>query len=386
MNDQDGLAAVPAVPARIGWTRGLLLATVTASGMLPATLLAVVVTVAKRGLGFTTAQAAALGSADLYGAALGTLVTALIGVPARWRGMTALAFLILALIDLASLSVQTVAPLLTLRFVRGLAGGLIMGAGYAAIGRSATPDRLFGLLLTVQFLIGGLGIALLPGLVLTQGPWLLFVLLGGEALLMIALLPLLSGLDELRGGPRRRYVLPRGRLLLALIALFLFEASHTSGSAFVLELTRTMGFGLGVVQLIGGLAALGGLAGALTAASTGTRWGRLKPIVIATAVGIASSPFVFFGSTFLFGLGALISSAAWAWSIPLVLGLCAEADGAAWSSFVAKIGLASGPLIGAMVIVGDRFWPIVPLSCILAIAAVVLFVRVSQPKARLAHS
>ena len=52
-------------------------------------------------------------------------------------------------------------PLIALRLLHGISGGLLVGLTYGLIARIAAPERTFGILLAVQFGLGGLGVALL---------------------------------------------------------------------------------------------------------------------------------------------------------------------------------------------------------------------------------
>jgi predicted MFS family arabinose efflux permease len=358
--------------------RNALFAAFAAAGMLPASLLPVFVSVARNGLGFSTEQAAALGGAGIFGAALGALLIALHGVRSDWRRTALVVLAVMLALDLASMGASTFLPLLTIRMLHGMAGGMLTGMAYAAIGRSPDPDRLFGVLLVLQFLLGGVGIALLPSAILSYGTWLLFAVLAGVALLMLLLLPFApaaastSPTAEAAG----RWSMPRGRLLRALAALFLCEAGHTAASAFMLELGRDTGLDMPTAQLIVGTAAMSGLAGGIAATVIGTRFGRTVPILYATAAGIVASALVVSGWPSGFGIGAYLGSLAWAWSIPYVLGLCATIDperrGALWSSFVAKLGLAAGPSLGAWAMVGEAYWPAILLSCLMSVGGAIL--------------
>ena len=352
-------------------------------GMLPAGLLPVVVTAAQHGLGFTIAKAASLGAVAIVSAAVGALTIALLGVPARWKRLVALALVAIVVIDLASMAVTDFTTLLAIRGLHGFVGGMLTGVGYAGIGRAISPDRLFGLLLAAQFLISGIGIALLPGLVIANGVWSLFAGLASVAALALALVPLMPDIQLAPAAGRRPgYRMPRGKVPRGLFALLLLEAGHTAAGAFMLELGREHDIGMSAVQLIVGVGAMAGVIGASGAAMFGIRWGRARPVLLASAAGLAAGALVLVPTPITFAVGALVGSIAWAWSIPIVLGGCAALDpdrsATIWSSFVAKLGLAAGPLLGALVVSDKNFAPAIILSCLLGLTGALIFLRLER--------
>ena len=353
-------------------------------GMLPSSLLPVMVTAAHGRLGFTIAQSASLGSAAILWTAIGALAIALIGVPARWKVGVAAALVTLCLLDLASMTVTVFAPLLAMRALHGFVGGLVTGVGYAAIGRAQAPDRLFGVLLALQFLLAGTAIAILPGLIATNGVWVLFAALAGAAGLTLCLVPVMPDVAVAATRPPTVFIerRPRAPLLWGLAALLLIEAGHTAGSAFMLDIARSHGMRLTTAQVIVGAGGMAGLIGATGAAILGARRGRTVPLVCAGVAGTGAAVLLLQASPIAFAAGASVGSIAWAWSIPLVLGGCVAIDpeggGAIWLSFVAKLGLALGPMLGALVVSEDQFGPAILLSIGLGLAGLLLFLRLDR--------
>jgi predicted MFS family arabinose efflux permease len=116
-------------------------------------------------LGFSNQQAGAVASANVYGAALGALLIVFLIRRINWR-MASLFFLCaLIAVDLASLYVSSPTMLVAIRFLHGFVGGMLVGTGFSVIARTVQPDRTFGVLLFVQFGLGGFGVMFIPGLV-----------------------------------------------------------------------------------------------------------------------------------------------------------------------------------------------------------------------------
>ena len=76
---------------------------------------------------------------------------------------------------------------------------------------------------------------------------------------------------------------------------------------------------------------------------------------------------------------------AWAFVIPYILGLCASFDShgqmAALAGFISKVGLATGPLVGALLIIEYGFGLIINIASIALVLAVV-FIYISSIKQR----
>ena len=97
------------------------------------------------------------------------------------------------------------------------------------------------------------------------------------------------------------------------------------------------------------------IAGALLVYKVGTKFGRAKPIIIGTSVaGLFTFALHWTELASVYFIANAITGITWAFTIPFLLGLCAALDKKGqiviFAGFVSKIGLASGPLIAAMVI------------------------------------
>ncbi len=160
-----------------GLLASTLLAFLATAGLFYVNIMPALVDGLVTGLGFSNAQAGNVAAANVYGAAAGALIAIFIVKRIAWRPVACALLTALIAVDLASTLVHT-APLLTvIRLVHGLAGGLLVGVAYSVMGRLAAPDRAFGMLLVVQYGLGGLGIMWLPRLVPTYGAGILFVAL-----------------------------------------------------------------------------------------------------------------------------------------------------------------------------------------------------------------
>jgi len=316
------------------------------------------------GLGFAADQAGNVGSSNMYGAALGALTIVFLVKRLSWRPTAYALLAILIVMDLLSMLITVPQALIAFRFLHGFVGGALVGVGFSVIARTINPDRTFGVLLVVQFGLGGLGNLYLPRLVPTFGVSVLFVSLIAFSLVTAAMLPFLSDYpvekrdSESTGQAAEKIAIVP--LSLTLIAIFLFQAGNMGLFAFIIGLGKSYDLGLEFITTT--LAASGwiGIVGAVIVIALYTKFGRFRPLVVAmllTIVGIWALHFSASRTIFLVANCAM--GITWAFVIPYLLGLCSEFDKAgrmaALGGFASKMGLASGPMVAGQLLRGDDY-------------------------------
>jgi predicted MFS family arabinose efflux permease len=312
------------------------------------------------GMGFTARQAGYVGSANVYGAAAGALLIVFLVRRLRWRPAAYTLLLMLIGMDLVSLLVSTPALLIGLRFVHGFVGGALVGVAFAVIARASLPDRTFGVLLVVQFGLGGLGNLYLPRLVPLFGTDALFLALIAFSLVTLAMVPFLA--DYPARAPRSAADGPspgiaKLPLALTLLSIFLFQAANMGLFAFIIGLAKSASLELGFITWTLALSGWIGVAGALLVVAMHTRFGRTMPLAIALAITIAGFYALHYSElAAVFLIANCIMGVTWAFIIPYLLGLAAAFDYtgqvAALGGFASKMGLASGPLVAGWLL-GD---------------------------------
>ncbi len=332
------------------------------------------------GLSFTARQAGNVGSANVYGAAAGALIVVFLIKRLSWRP-TAYALLAgLIAMDLLSMLITAPQALIAFRFLHGIIGGALVGVGFSVIARTVNPDRTFGVLLVIQFGLGGLGNLYLPRLVPPFGVNVLFVSLIAFTVVTALMVPFLSDYPtrkeknaEAAGVAQKIKIVP---LSLTLLALFMFQAGNMGLFAFIIGLGKSFSLDLDFITLT--LAASGwiGIVGAVIVIALYTRYGRLRPLLAAmtlTIIGIwvlhySDNRTVFFIANCGMGI-------TWAFVIPYLLGLCAEFDKAgrmaALGGFASKMGLASGPLLAGKLLGESNYALLINLGAIAVLVSLV---------------
>jgi len=324
------------------------------------------------GLGFSNREAGFVGSANVYGAACGALVAVFLVRRLPWRRVELVALLLLLTLDLISTQVTSATPLIALRFVHGVVGGTSVGVGLGVMARTAIPDRAFGMLLTVQYGAGGLGIMFLPGLAHQYGPKVLFLALAGFTVVTLIMLPFLAAYP-----PRERPVealreparIQHGPLVRTLIAVFLFQAANMGLSAFMIPLARHYGLADPFISATIGVANWIGVLGSIAVIWMAGRVGRTVPIVGVLLLSIlGTAAFLKSDIGLVFIIANAITAIGWSFLIPYFFGMCADFDPAGQSAtlagFFSKMGLASGPAAAALLLGQDNYAFLIEVSVI----------------------
>ena len=162
-------------------------------------------------------------------------------------------------------------------------------------------------------------------------------------------------------------------LMLTLATIFLFQAANMGLFAFIIGLGEYYALEMGFISTTLGVANWLGLAGAGLVIAIGSRFGYLKSVLAGigfTAVAIwvllySNVPWIWIASNCMIGI-------TWGFTISYLLGLASRFDVtgqmAAMGGFASKMGLASGPVVTAMLLGEDNY------ELIIMVAAVVMVI------------
>ena len=362
----------------------VLLAFLATAGLFYVNIMPALVDGLIEGLGFTNRQAGLVGSANVYGAAVGAFTAVFVVKRISWRAAAVVLLLTMISIDFASMLLESPAALIGTRFIHGCVGGLLVGIGFAVMSRTTEVDRSFGYLLTIQFGLGGLGLIYLPPLVPEFGTTGLFLSLIAFSSVTLLMLPFLDDYP-----PRDEVAVAAGKrgnvklAVLALLATFLFQAANMGVYAFAIGVGKEALLETAFISNALGVAAWVAIIGSVLVILMSTRFGRLWPVGIAilmTAVSIWALHFsnikpggwetsVYWWSNVVWGVG-------WAFVISYLLGMCSEFDAtgqmAALGGFASKMGLASGPAVAALLVGENNYGLLLNVSVAALIACCIV--------------
>lgn len=362
----------------------VLLAFLATAGLFYVNIMPALVDGLIEGLGFSNREAGFVGSANMYGAALGAFSAVFVVKKINWRSAAVVLLFGLMAFDFASMFITNANVLIATRFVHGSVGGLLVGIGFAVISRTTEADRTFGYLLTIQFGLGGLGLIYLPGLVPEYGTTALFMSLMAFSFVTLLMLPFLADYP-----PKKKVAVAATRAnhkklaLLALLATFLFQAANMGIYAYAIGIGKHAMLETDFISSALGIAAWVAIAGSVLVILMSTKFGRLIPVgtaLVLTAFGIWLLHFsdikpggwetsVYWWSNVLVGI-------MWAFVISYLLGMCSEFDAtgqmAALGGFASKMGLATGPAVAAMVVGDSNYGLLINISIIALIGCLLV--------------
>ena len=313
------------------------------------------------GLGVERDVAGYIVSANKYGAAFGALLATFFVKKLEWRLVLRILFFCLIVVDLISTQIQNPDTLILIRFLHGTIGGLSVGFGLSIIARTYNPDKIFGMLLVVQYSFGSIGIFAVPRMVETFGNGAVFGALIIFTIMAISILPFVPNVAKSNNelSSSNIFNISIGKFLfLALVSLFLFQAANMGVADYAFELGKDIGLENNKISNILTIANIISISGGALVYLIGTKYGRTLPLII----GISTSAIFTFllhysDNVSIYFIANTFTGIAWGFTIPYILGLCSSFDThgqmAALAGFISKMGLATGPLIGSLFIINS---------------------------------
>lgn len=310
------------------------------------------------GLNLNEQQAGLLVSAELIAVALTSFaVSAKMGVWPR-RTVAIIGAVIAILAHGVSATLVGLEAIVPVRIVAGCGAGLMLAAGNASIANSENPDRLSSLLLISVGLAQLVGLSALP---LVMPTWQHSGVFGFEAVFIAALVPLILMLPQRRpapadAGPQVAAArIPIGPTLAIIAALGLFSARETALWAFTEQIGLRSGLTKSEIGMILGATGILALSGAGAAAILGTRFSRMKPMMIGLVLNAVLAFWISQTSDpLVFAVVEIVYHAFLFFTAPYLFGLAAELDPSgrivASAGGALLFGGALGPVIGGQLI------------------------------------
>ena len=234
------------------------------------------------------------------------------------------------------------------------------------------------MLLAVQYTFGSLGILFVPRLVELFGTGALFATLISFTLMTLIILPFTPDVDNNQDQIKSNFyqISISGLLILSLFCLFLFQAANMGVADYAFELGKDIGLAKNDISYLLTIANFISILGGVLVYVIGIRFGRTKPLCIGIFTAALFTYLLHYSdNTYIYFIANTLTGIAWGFTIPYLLGLCATFDKfgqiAALAGFVSKLGLASGPLVGALFILSQGFSFIINLATIALLLALV---------------
>lgn len=328
---------------------------------------------------FTPEQAGLVIALESSGKVVGSIALMFLVSRVNWRYTTMGALALLAVCNIASMFIRDYEIFRLVRFVAGLTPGVVVPLAYATVAMTSKPERNFAFLLATF-----LGYLTVASLVL--GPaFSAFGLTGGLTVYTaVGLLGMLcasrmptTGAAETAQVESDAVQLPWAWRVPALIAMFAYFVSTAGVWAYMAEIGKAGG--LTESQVNGALpfAGIAGIAGAGLVMLVAARFGRLLPLSIGLAGGLAALGLLAGGlSLGAFMLSVCLFHLFWNTTHPYLIGAMASFDRGGrmviYAVVAQMLGVAAGPAIGAKLLAPYGYPGVVSMGVAMLIVCLVL--------------
>lgn len=329
-------------------------------------------------------------SMEMQGIALATLALAILVGRIPWRVAFAVALsLIVAGNAMSILAAHDPGLLRLVRFCTGIGAGTCVSLGFTTLGRTARPDRNFGLCITVTLTYAAIVMNAAPALLGRFGLPGLCTLMGSLAVLGLVAVPLLppSGraADDAGSAAVDPGLLPRLSGLAAMFAYFLAQGVFWTYAALI---GTTGGLSEQAVASHLAISQFAGVGGALACVILGARWGRALPLTAGILMGVLPLIVLVTGFTSaVFGAAMLVYQFGWNMTHPYLLAVisrfCGTGRHVTYAVVMHKLGLAAGPALAAAVLEHNSFHEVLLVSAAAFVASLLLILWPARRQAEL---
>lgn len=304
----------------------------------------------------------------------------------------ALTFAIVA--DLAS---GLTAGSTTIFFAARIVAGIMLGATYVAVISSFARydgfERGFGIYVTLQFTVSGLGLYVVPVYADQMGAMGLF---GGFAVLDLLALGFARFLPAERadvGGDSESRnelkILLRLTAIMAILGFAAFEAANNAQFTYIERFGVFLGASdqqIGFSLLI---ASLMGIPGAFSIVVIGHRFGTRGPLAFGIAIAMTGLAILLFANSYVaYFIGSCCMGFSWAFCLPFIQSFLASIDrkgsAIAAGTSLSTLGSAIGPGLAAVVVADNAYGNVFMLSIGLFVVTLLLFIAAAKSKGRTA--
>jgi predicted MFS family arabinose efflux permease len=282
-------------------------------------------------------------------------------------------------------SAFTAGPTILFLAVRTVAG-VMLGVAYVAAATSFARyddyERGFGLFITLQFIISGVGLYIVPVYsdeLGARGLFLAFAALDLLALVLARHLPYVIAAQTRIGEAKSELrVLFTLAAILGIAGFALFEAANNAQFTYIERFGVALdisGHRIGIALLV---ASLVGIPGAFAIVIIGHRFGTIGPLSLGIAVAVLGLAILLGAETyFWYFVGGCCMGFSWAYCLPYIQTLLASLDrygsAIAAGTSLATLGSALGPGAAALVVVGGKYGNVFRLSVALFVITFVCF-------------
>lgn len=271
-------------------------------------------------------------------------------------------------------------------FASGCGGGILFGLALCVIAETEDPDRYFGVKIVAEQILGAALLFSLPLLITNGGGFRTLTLVTAA---VVAGIGLVTWWIPARGRMKTatEATTPQGYstipIWVGMLSLLFYFGGLSAVWAFVERIAD--GNGIDAITIGRGLSfgVIGGGVGALIAAISGDRFGRVRPLIFSVLI-IASVLWIYNGtfSGLTFAILTFLFSGAWNYSLAYQLGIVASVDASGRYVVLMSAALASGAVLGpaaaGFLINGNDFSQVHVMAVIAVTIATAAFIHLTR--------
>ncbi len=322
---------------------------------------------------------------DLAGAAVSCVLALFWVRRLDWRIIAAMALVTLGCANFASLSVNEFAPLLTIRFLAGMAAGALLSLAITVLSDAHHPERGFGYSVAAQVTFQVAGLLVLPHVINVWGIDGVFLLLSGLALSALLLIPRLPAHGRIQNSSSDSRLRLTPATMLAFAGCTLFFINIGCVWTYIERMGVAEGFT--AIFIGNGLAAAVaiGIAGALAASWLRDRYGRLRPLALAVAGTVVSVAMLVEGmGAITFVVAVAVYNFVWNFAIPYQYAAISTSDNSGRLIVLVPgfqgAGLSIGPALAASFMSSDNYLAVNYIAAVSVVLSLLLFIPLCRQR------
>ncbi len=347
-------------------------------GALTIVILPGIVGVISDSLQLSPGQVGLVMSADIITMAAAMGITAFLIHKSNWRVLAVAALAVLLAGSLLSIQADSYQAMILARLIAGIGEGMAVSVAFAIFGGTHNPDRQFGIYLVVILTLAATLLYFIPMILASGGKAYVFAIISLLVVinfLFVHWLPISHG-EEHSSLTSEEKPLPYVLVGLGLATVFLYFMAQGEAWAFMERIGSDAGLPGQTIGTSLALSNIGGVVGALIAASISIRYGRALPIIISAVMSICGLVILSGDIDGLrFGMATMLYLFAWNLTQPYFSGIMAELDPkgrvVVMMGAVQTAGLGLGPGVVGSMIRGSDFSAVSILGIVLILLSMI---------------
>ncbi|MBQ4837810.1 MULTISPECIES: MFS transporter [Pseudoalteromonas] len=334
-------------------------------------------------IGYSESEAGQIVSLNGYGALFGTATAIFVVRRFPWKPLLLASFVPLLLLEVSTPSIDGLNAMLITRFFSGFTGGLAVGVSFSMLARLTNSDRAFGILLFTQFTIGALVMYCLPLLESNNNHFAVFYIMAAIVMagLLLTLFMSPHTLPKAAISHMQANIKSIAHSVRLMLTILLYISAASALYTYVGVIGIHANFGQEQVSTDIAFTGLLGLIGAMLPMLK-SRLLKRQPLIVSGALLCAAASIMLLQpalSHAIYIVALALVFFTWPAVQSYLFASAADLDPSGRlstiASLIASVGMASGPLLAALLIEPGNYTSMLyTCSALFALSTVVLLI------------